>query len=220
MEERLGVKTTHVPPTLAMDYIAYAGVRALRSSFDVLSGYAFGPITEQRFLRRAVFLETVAGIPGMVAGAVRHLRSLRTMRRDGGWIPTLLEEAENERMHMLTFVTIKRPSLPMRMAVLCAQLVMWNVFFTFYLVCPRLCHRFVGYLEEEAIKTYSTALLEMEPGGRLHDFAAKPAPPVALEYWNLPDGSTMRDMVLCVRRDEANHRDVNHAFSMRINDRC
>ena len=29
---------------------------------------------------------------------LRHMRSLRSMRRDNGWIHTLLEEAENERM--------------------------------------------------------------------------------------------------------------------------
>ncbi len=31
----------------------------------------------------------------MVGGMLRHLRSLRTMSRDHGWIHTLLEEAEN-----------------------------------------------------------------------------------------------------------------------------
>lgn len=28
----------------------------------------------------------------------RHLQSLRLMKRDGGWISTLLQEAENERV--------------------------------------------------------------------------------------------------------------------------
>lgn len=39
-----------------------------------------------------------AGVPGMVAGMLRHLHSLRRMERDHGWIHTMLEEAENERM--------------------------------------------------------------------------------------------------------------------------
>lgn len=34
----------------------------------------------------------------MVAGMLRHMHSLRGMKRDHGWIHTLLEEAENERM--------------------------------------------------------------------------------------------------------------------------
>ena len=29
-----------------------------------------------------------------------------TMRRDYGWIHTLLSEAENERMHLLTFLEL------------------------------------------------------------------------------------------------------------------
>ena len=53
-------------------------------------------MTEKKWLARFIYLETVAGVPGMVAGMLRHMRSLRTMRRDHGWIHTLLEEAENE----------------------------------------------------------------------------------------------------------------------------
>lgn len=37
----------------------------------------------------------------MVAGMLRHLKSLRKMERDNGWINTLLQEAENERMHLV-----------------------------------------------------------------------------------------------------------------------
>jgi hypothetical protein len=53
-------------------------------SQELDSGYSFGPINEHKFLRRVIFLETVAGIPGMVAGALRHLNSLRNMKRDNG----------------------------------------------------------------------------------------------------------------------------------------
>ena len=30
-----------------------------------------------------------------------------------------------------------------------------NLFFLAYLISPKFCHRFVGYLEEEAVKTYT-----------------------------------------------------------------
>ena len=40
--------------------------------------------------RRICFLETVAGVPGMVAAMTRHLHSLRRLKRDFGWIHTLL----------------------------------------------------------------------------------------------------------------------------------
>ncbi len=34
----------------------------------------------------------------------RHMRSLRRMERDHGWIGVLLEEAQNERMHLLIWL--------------------------------------------------------------------------------------------------------------------
>ncbi len=48
---------------------------------------------------------SVAGVPGFVAAGFRHFRSLRTLQRDHGWLASLLEEAENERMHL--FVCLK-----------------------------------------------------------------------------------------------------------------
>ena len=65
----------------------------------------------KRYGHRAVVLETVAGVPGMVAGMLSHLRSLRRMRPDDrGWIRQLLEEAENERMHLMIFIQIAKPN--------------------------------------------------------------------------------------------------------------
>jgi hypothetical protein len=62
--------------------------------FDWFTNYTdrVGVMTEQQWLNRIVFLETVAGVPGFVGGMARHMRSLRFMRRDNGWIRTLLEE--------------------------------------------------------------------------------------------------------------------------------
>lgn len=57
-------------------------------------GYIMDP---GQWLMRILFLETLAGVPAFTAAMIRHLRSLRIMRRDGGWIHMLLEEAENER---------------------------------------------------------------------------------------------------------------------------
>ncbi|KAF7985502.1 hypothetical protein HWV62_3707 [Athelia sp. TMB] len=78
-------------------------------------------LNEHQWLQRILFLETVAGVPGMVAATLRHLTSLRRMRRDSGWIHTLLEEAENERMHLMTFMTLREPSIFFRALVLGAQ---------------------------------------------------------------------------------------------------
>ena len=36
---------------------------------------------------------------------------------------------------------------------------------------------------------------------------------MARRYWNLAADATLRDVVIVVRADEANHRDVNHGFA-------
>jgi ubiquinol oxidase len=43
--------------------------------------------------------------------------------------------------------------------------------------------------------------------------ASVPAPAIARHSWKLPDGASLRDVVLPVRADEAPHRDVNHGFA-------
>ena len=67
-------------------------------------------MTDRQWLNRAIFLETIAGVPGIVGAMTRHLRSLRSMQRDHGWIHHLLEEAENERVHLFIFLNLRRPS--------------------------------------------------------------------------------------------------------------
>ncbi|CAM9546845.1 unnamed protein product [Ascophyllum nodosum] len=148
----------------------------------------------------------------MVAGALRHLNSLRRMRRDHGWIHTLLEEAENERMHLLTFLRLKKPGPIFRFMVLLSQGVMFNAFFLTYLISPKTCHRFVGYIEEEAVHTY-TKLLEDIDANKLPLFTNLPAPAVAKSYWKLSEDAMFRDLILAIRADEANHRVVNHTFA-------
>jgi len=163
----------------------------------------------RRYGHRAVVLETVAGVPGMVGGMLQHLKSLRRMRDDGGWIRTLLDEAENERMHLMTFIAIAQPSWIERAAILLVQGVFFNAFFALYLLSPRTAHRVVGYFEEEAVRSYTSYLAEID-AGRQENVAA---PAIAIDYWHLAPGARLRDVVLVVRADEANHRDVNHGFA-------
>lgn len=111
---------------------------------------SFGP---EQWLIRIVFLESIAGVPGMVAAACRHLHSLRLLRRDKGWIHTMLEDAANERQHLLVALKLYQPGIFMRTMLLFAQGIFFNFFFFFYLIAPRVAHRFVGVLEEEAVYT-------------------------------------------------------------------
>jgi len=70
------------------------------------------------------------------------------MKRDYGWIHTLLEEAENERMHLLTFIKLKRPNFLFSTGVLVAQFGYVSLWTIMYLFFPRVMHRITGYLEE------------------------------------------------------------------------
>jgi hypothetical protein len=139
----------------------------------------------------------------MVAGMLRHLHSIRRMKRDNGWIETLLEESYNERMHLLIFLKMCEPGWFMKLMILGAQGVFFNGMFLTYLVSPKVCHRFVAYLEEEAVHTYTRCIHEMEMGAtpRWSDpnFAI---PEIAVNYWNIPEGKrTMRNLLYYVRAD-------------------
>ena len=213
-EEVLQLRTdVHFAPKGLKDRAALAAITLVRKTFDLVTGYSSEPgkMTEEKYLVRAIFLETVAGVPGMVASMVRHFESLRLMRRDGGWIHTLLAEAENERMHLLTFLELKKPGPFMRLSVLLAQGIFFNGFFLAYLVSPTFCHRFVGYLEQEAVATYTHCLADLD-AGRLPLWAATRAPPIAINYWRLPQDAMLKDVLLAIRADEAIHRDANHVF--------
>lgn len=183
------------------DRFAFGFVKLLRFVADTFFAKRYG--------HRAVVLETVAAVPGMVGGVLNHLKSLRRMRDDRGWIKTLLDEAENERMHLMTFVEIARPNWLERIVVLIVQGVFFNGFFVLYLVAPRVAHRIVGYFEEEAVVSYTQYLAEIDAGR--HDNVA--APEIAIRYWKLDRGARLRDVVVAVRADEAGHRDVNHRFA-------
>lgn len=198
---------THVAPQSGSDRVAFAFVKLLRFCADRFFSNRYG--------HRAVVLETVAAVPGMVGGLWQHLNALRTMRDDEGWIRTLLDEAENERMHLMTFIEIAQPNAFERFLVLAVQLVFYNFYFFLYLFAPRTAHRVVAYFEEEAVYSYTQYLAEVD-AGRLENV---PAPQIAIDYWQLPQSARLRDVILAVRADEAEHRDVNHYFVSELDNR-
>lgn len=164
----------------------------------------------KRYGHRAVVLETVAGVPGMVAGMWQHLRSLRNMEPDDrGWIKTLLDEAENERMHLMIFIEIAKPNWFERALVLFAQFVFWHFYFILYVFFPRTAHRMVGYFEDQAVISYTHYLEEID-AGRVENI---PAPQIAIDYYKLSNDATLRDVVIAVRADEQGHADVNHGMA-------
>jgi Alternative oxidase len=147
---------------------------------------------------------------------VRHFRSLRNMERDGGMMQMFLDEANNERMHLLTFVRMKNPGKLFRAAVIGGQFGFGSLFGLAYIVSPKFCHRFVGYIEEEAVTTYSKIIQAIETapdGSELAQWRTERAPKIARSYWKLGVDGTVLDVMYAVRADEAEHRDVNHICS-------
>ena len=194
----------HKPQNLS-DKIAFAFTKFLRFLADTFFKKKYG--------HRAVVLETVAAVPGIVAGMLLHLKSLRKMQDDKGWIKILLDEAANERMHLMTFIKIAQPTFIERMIIMIAQFIFILMYLFIYLISQRTAHRIVGYFEEEAVISYTEYLKEIEEG----KIANIKAPEIAINYWNLPLNSTLKDVVKVIRDDEAGHRDVNHSFANILN---
>lgn len=201
MQIDAGAGPAHRDPENTGDKVAYGFVKTLRFVADRFFADRYG--------HRAVVLETVAAVPGMVGGLLQHLKALRHIREDNGWIRELLDEAENERMHLMTFVEIAQPTVFERYVIMCTQAVFYNFYFFLYLLFPRVAHRVVGYFEEEAVISYTHYLAEIEAGRH----ANVAAPRLAIEYWGLGSDATLRDVVLAVWADEAKHRDLNHQFA-------
>ena len=191
----------HFKPKNFSDRVAFGFTKFLRFLADAFFRKKYG--------HRAVVLETVAAVPGMVAGMLLHLKSLRKMEDDKGWIKILLDEAANERMHLMTFIEVAKPTFLERLIIMIAQFIFIIMYMIIFIISQRTAHRIVGYFEEEAVISYTEYLKELE-NGQIED---KPAPEIAINYWNLPLHSTLKDVVKVIRDDEAGHRDVNHSFA-------
>ena len=196
--------SVHHRPVDVSDRIALGFTKMLRFCADTFFAKRYG--------HRAIVLETVAAVPGMVGATLVHLKSLRRMEDDKGWIRTLMEEAENERMHLMTFIEVAKPTLFERLVILGVQWAFYLAFFALYLISAKTAHRVVGYFEEEAVISYTLYLHDIDEG-RSPNVAA---PAIARHYWKLADDATLRDVVLVVRADEAHHRDVNHGFASEL----
>jgi len=164
----------------------------------------------KRYGHRAVVLETIAGVPGMVAGMLIHLRSLRKMERGNGrMIQEMLDEAVNERKHLMFFIEIAQPNWFERRLIMFAQFFFLLFYTFFYIIASKTAHKMIAYFEEEAVRSYTEYLELIDKG----EIANVPAPQLAIEYYNLSANATLRDMVICVRDDERKHSKVNHKIA-------
>ena len=194
------IKTVNVSDTFA-----YSMTQFFRFTADTFFAKRYG--------HRAVVLETVAGVPGMVAGVWMHFKSLRAMKAGyGEQIREMLSEAENERMHLMFFIEIAKPNLIERTIVLSAQIVFGLFYLFMYIFFTRTAHRMIGYFEDEAVKSY-TEYLEIVESGRVEDI---PAPQLAIQYYNLGSDSKLSDLIRCVRADEQHHSETNHNYADKL----
>jgi ubiquinol oxidase len=198
------MKYYHKPAVKMSDKIAFGLVKFFRFFVD--------SFFKKRYGNRAIVLETEAAVPGMIGAALLHFRCLRKIKNDEGWIRKLLGEADNERMHLMTFMHIAKPNRFEHFIIFIAQASFVILYLTLYVLSSKTAHRFVGYLEEEAVISYTRYLEEID-AGRINNC---PAPDIAKCYWQLPDNATLRDVVLAVREDEAKHRDANHAMADKL----
>ena len=164
----------------------------------------------KRYGHRAVVLETVAGVPGMVAGVWMHFKSLRAMKAGyGEQIREMLDEAENERMHLMFFIEIAKPNSIERFVVLSAQVIFGLFYLFMYVFFTKTAHRMIGYFEDEAVRSY-TEYLEIVEAGKVEN---TPAPHIAINYYKLGSDAKLSDLIRRVRADEQHHSEKNHHYA-------
>lgn len=164
----------------------------------------------QRYGHRALVLESVAGVPGMVAGMLTHLKSLRKLQKGNGtMIHEMLAEAENERKHLMFFMEIVHPNWLERLIIVIAQFIFWHFYLVMYLLFPKTAHLMVYYFECEAVKSY-TEYLRLVRDKVIEDVHA---PEIAVKYYHMKPNARLSDMIVKVREDEQKHAEVNHRYS-------
>ena len=194
-------KFTHHKATGISDRIAYRVTKILKFTLNIFYG--------KKYAKRAVILETIAAVPGMVAEMFNHFKALRRMKDDENWVQELLSEAENERMHLMIFLDIAKPTWVERLLVILGQGAFILVYSFLYLLSSRCAHRIVGYFEEEACNSYTQYLNKIES----NEVENTAAPEIAIRYFNLKPDATLKDVIYVIREDEAHHRDRNHGFA-------
>lgn len=193
----------HFVPRNVSDKIGHGLVKFFRCFADLYF--------QKRYVDRVTLLETVAAVPGMVGGMFRHLYSLSHGKDNGAVIQKLLREAENERQHFLTFLELRKCNVLDKALIRLGQAFFFNFYLVYYFLFPKAAHRFVGYLEEEAVRSYDSFEEEIKLGN-IENVAA---PQIAIEYWKLPANARLIDVVRAIRADEAEHRDANHLLASR-----
>ncbi|BDA44557.1 probable alternative oxidase, mitochondrial [Coccomyxa sp. Obi] len=164
------------------------------------------------WFRRLLLLECVMPVPGAIASMAGHMRALATLRGPGSFVRSYGRESENAREHLLTLLQL-RPSLALRALVLASQAVFAVPYMTAYLISPRACHAFVCHLSGLTGEATSDALRDLD-AGTVPAWQRAPAPASAAAYWGLPEGATMRMVLLVMRADMIARSAINQAANI------
>lgn len=208
-QEAQHIAQTHVKPEGIRDWIGYGMVKGLKMNVNLISRFKPGQMTERQYLTHFLLLESIGNLPAMIGSGIRHMKSIMKMKHDAVWIDQLMEENGNERMHLFTWLDIRRPGILFRTGLLLKQMIVSIILTVTYLLSPRVGHRFGAYLEETAIESYTAAINDID-AGKLPEWKNMRAPETAIKYWQLPEDAVMRDMLVAIRADEALHREVHH----------
>ena len=184
------------------DYFAKSMTRFFRFTADTFF--------RERYGHRALVLETVAAVPGMIAGMLTHFASLRTLKRGYGTkIHAMLEEAENERKHLIFMLHVVKPTILEKVIIVGAQMLFSVFYLGLYMLSQKTAHRMVGYFEEEAVRSYTSYIQQIDDEKIVNGLAPMPA----IEYYGLSRYATLRDMLCCIRQDEQRHSEANHHYA-------
>ncbi len=200
-----------IKPKSFSDYVACLLVKAFELPFEDLNTTFSrgGDRMEGQVCRRMVLFESVAVVPGKVIADRLHFLSIRRRIDYSDRIIPLAQEAENEKVHLFTFLTMCKPSRLTKIQAVLYLYIYRLVFGTLYRLHNRTAHKLVAYVELEAVNSYTKILRAMD-GGPLEHWNRLPAPQIAKDYWKLPKDATMKDVVLSIRADEALHRETNN----------
>jgi len=216
-EEMKNIELTHYQPKTITEYLAFWTIAYIRFVNDLLSGWIFGRLFgwfnfgENNWLLRICLYESIGNLPGSMFAMVRHLKAIRHIRRDYGWIHSMLLEADNERVHLLLSLNLYKPGIFFRYFTIVKEFLFGNFLFLAYLISPEYCHRFAGYLEEAALTLYTQLMQDLDKK-RLPIFERE-CLPFAREYYQLSNNAKWSDVFMNIRCDEAYHRDVHHTLA-------
>ena len=191
---------------------AYFSVWLLKKIFDTFTLRPQHLMTEHKYVNRLILLNSISAVPGFMGAMCRHLKSLRTLKKDYGWINHLISEADNERMHLFMFLGMTTPSAILKVYLFGVQFMFSSLFFVSYMLSPRYCHKFMEYFQNQAVKTY-TECIEAIDNGPLSKWKTKPCSEEAAKYYELSSEATIRDMILAVRADAAISREIHRYYT-------